>query len=666
MELLLPEPVTSKEHEEFRISLHATGEVNGVSVIALVDSGSTHSFVNPKIVKQSGYSPTLTKPMEITVANRGKMYYEQKCDDMLWVMCGQEFQFDLKVMEIGSYDLLLGGDWIKKEGPILLDVGAPSITLIKGEMKIVLKGIQELPKRSTEKNKRQVQQDETCMLIQAFPIGTNDKEIIVPDSMDQLLNQYSEIFKEPKKLPPKRAHDHAIPLKTGTEPINLRPYRHSHEQKAAIEKLVDEMLAASVMRPSSSPFASLAILVKKKDGIWIMCIDYRRLNNLTIKNKYPIPVIDELLEELKGAVVFSKIDLRAGYHQIRVKEEDISKTAFRVHHGHFEFRVMPFGLTNAPASFQNLMNDVFKEELRKSVLVFFDDILVYSKSWEEHLQHLEIVFQKLRAHRLFAKMSKCAFGVERVDYLGYIISKDGVATDASKIEAIIHWPTPQNARGLRGFLGLAGYYRRFVKDYGVICKPLTQLLGKKGFQWSLKAQEAFERLKTAMTSAPVLALPDFFEPFCIEADACDVGLGAVLTQNGRPLVFLSKALGVKNAAKSTYEKELMAIVMAISKWRHYLQDKPFVTKTDQQSLKYLLEQKLKHQLQHKALVKFIGPDYTIRYKRGKHNVVADALSRRDCNTQHDRLANGVPHVSVSHLSSIIPVLGGRSQEKLHW
>ena len=189
--------------------------------------------------------------------------------------------------------------------------------------------------------------------------------------------------------------------------------------------------------------------------------------------------MDELQEELKGAVVFSKIDLRAGYPQIRVREEDIPKTAFRVHHGHFEFKVMPFGLTNAPASFQNFMNDVFKEELRKIVLVFFDDILVYSNSWDSHLKDLEKVFKKLRAHKLFAKLSKCEFGVERIDYLGYVISKEGVATDGSKIEAMLLWPIPKSAKELRGFLGLTGYYRRFVKDYGVICKQTSYRIARK-------------------------------------------------------------------------------------------------------------------------------------------------------------------------------------------
>ncbi|KAJ4801231.1 polyprotein [Rhynchospora pubera] len=673
--LLLPQPAKENE-EEVRISLHAIGEVknldlirikgnvNGVPVIALVDSGSTHSFIDPKVVKNAGYTSIQTRPLEITVANGEKMQCDKKCEGFTWSMQGEEFRFDLKVMEIVTYEMLLGGDWIKKVGPVLLDVNKLSLAMIKGGKRVVLKGVKEEPKvhaidgelkvvRAVE-GELKVQRGELCMLVQAYPVETQNEETLISEELQVILSSYSEIFKEPKELPPKRTHDHVIPLKEGAEPVNLRPYRYSHEQKAAIEKIIEEMMAASVIQPSSSPFASPAVLVKKKDGSWRLCIDYRRLNALTIKNKYPIPLIEELLEELKGAEIFSKIDLRAGYHQIRVREEDVPKTAFRVHHGHFEFKVMPFGLTNAPASFQNLMNDVFKEELRKSVLVFFDDILVYSKNYKEHIQHLKIVFRKLKEHNLFAKMSKCAFGVERIEYLGHIISKEGVATDAHKVEAMLNWPIPKNIKELRGFLGLTEYYRRFIKNYGIICKPLTELLGKIEFKWNVKAQEAFERLKKAMSSAPVLALPDFTQPFCIEADACETGLGAVLTQGGRPLAYLSKALGPKNMAKSTYEKELMAILMAVSKWRHYLQGQPFVIKTDHQSLKHLLEQKLKHQLQHKALTKFIGLDYSIQYKKGKQNVVADALSRRNNLTTNSSTSN-LNYLNNLQLSQVQPL-----------
>ena len=284
-------------------------------------------------------------------------------------------------------------------------------------------------------------------------------------------------------------------------------------------------------------------------------------------NKFPIPVIEELLDELHGATVFSKIDLTSEYHQVCVKAEDVLKTAFRAHTGQYEFLVMPFGLTSAPLTFQSLMNDIFRHFLQKFVLVFFDDILVCNPTTTTHAEHLRLVFTTLRSHHLVANVKKCVFGQPRITYIGYIIDAQGVLTDSSKIQAMLDWPTPSNLRGLRGFLGLTGYYRKFVQNYSALAWPVMQQLKKDAFRWNSEVDHALQTLKKTTTSLPVLALSDFSKEFVIEEDALGLGLGAVLMQEKRPIAFYSQKLSTIAHTKSVYERGLMAIVFAIKKWR---------------------------------------------------------------------------------------------------
>lgn len=327
--------------------------------------------------------------------------------------------------------------------------------------------------------------------------------------MQEILVEYQDMFKEPIELPPLRGAEHQIQLQEGAILFKMRPYRYPYMQRKEIETMIEDMLRAAIIQPSSSPFASLVLLVKKNDGSWRLCVYYRKLNSLTVKDSYPIPLIDDLLDELGGARVFSKIDLRVGYHQIRVKQEDVHKTAFVTSTGHYEFNVMPVGLTNVHATFQSLMNEVFIKELKEFVRVFFDDILIYSPNEDVHCLHLRKVIDLLRKNFLYAKASKCSFGQNQIKYLGHIINHQGVVVDPSKIQSIKEWPLPQTVKALRGFLGLIGYYRKFVKNYGVIAKSVTALLKKGGFKWNLQAAEAFYQLKQAMTTTLVLQLPDF-------------------------------------------------------------------------------------------------------------------------------------------------------------
>ena len=485
-----------------------------------------------------------------------------------------------------------------------------------------------LPKISASQLHTLEQKEDIWCVLELFMINSSPEQADLPPAITELITEFSCIFDKPTGLPPPRSHFHTIPLIPGAQPFKLRPYRYSPAQKDEIEQQVQELLRNGMIQESSSPFASPVLLVKKKTGEWRLCVDYRRLNALTIKNSYPMPIMEEFLDELAGALWFSSLDLRYGYHQILVCPADRFKTAFQTHNGHYEYKVMPYGVTGGPATFQHVMNCVLAPLLRKCVVVFIDDILIYSSSWEAHLQHIREVFLLLQQHQFKVKLSKCTFAQQQVHYLGHVISKDGVATDPKKVMDIQNWPTPQSVREVRGFLGLAGYYRKFVKNFGLISKPLTNLL-KKGelFVWTSIHDEAFLLLKQAWSTTPVLALPDFSKTFVIETDASDKGVGAVLLQESHPIAYISRALGPKNQMLSTYEKECLAILLAVDHWRSYLHHAEFVIKTDQKSLTHLDDQRLSTPWQHKALTKLMGLKYRIVYNKGVENTVADALSR---------------------------------------
>lgn len=465
-------------------------------------------------------------------------------------------------------------------------------------------------------------------LLTTSPVPPVFPPVGLPPNIHQLLLEFAAVFDKPSGLPPPRALDHDIPLISGASPVSVRPYRYPPAIKDEIERQVQEMLTTGIIQPSASPFSSAVLLVKKKDKSWRFCVDFRHLNAITAKTKFPVPVIDELLDELSGASWFSSLDLTAGYHQIRLKEDATHKTAFQTHSGHYEFKVMAFGLSGAPATFQLAMNTTLSPVLRKCVLVFFDDILVYSKTYDDHCHHLRLVLQLLQKDKWQVKISKCSFAQRQLAYLGHIISGKGVSTDPDKIAAVRAWPVPATVKELRSFLGLSGYYRKFVPHYGVICKPLNDLL-RKGelFVWTQHHDQAFQALKQALCAAPVLALPDFRRPFVVETDASATGIGVVLIQNGHPLAYLSKALGPRSQGLSTYEKEYLAILAAVDHWKHYLQHAEFHILTDHQSLAQLNEQRLHTVWQQKVFTRLLGLNYKIIYKKGCDNKAADALSR---------------------------------------
>ena len=306
------------------------------------------------------------------------------------------------------------------------------------------------------------------------------------------------------------------------------------ELKIQLQDLTDK----SFIQASTSLWGAPVLFVQKKDDTLRLCIDYRKLNRVTIKNKYQLPCIDDLFDQLKGSRYFSKIDLRSGYHQLRIRAEDVAKTAFRTRYGHYEFLVMPFGLTNAPAAFMDLMNRIFSPFLDQFVVTFIDDILIYSRTEEEHREHLRIVLQTLREHQMFAKLSKCEFWLSEVRFLGHVVSSEGISVDPSKIEAILNWERPKTVFEIRSFLGLAGYYRRFVLDFARLAMPLSRLTRKDvKFEWNDACEHSFQELRTRLTTAPILIVPERGMGYQVYCDALKDGLGCVLMQIGKVVAY---------------------------------------------------------------------------------------------------------------------------------
>jgi hypothetical protein len=310
-------------------------------------------------------------------------------------------------------------------------------------------------------------------------------------------------------MPPDRNIEFLIELLPWTPPISKRPYRMPINELIELKKQLVELQVKGFIHPSSSPWGVTVLFVEKKDVTQWMCVDYRSLNEVTIKNKYPLPQIEDLFDQMNGASVFLKIDWRSGYYQWKIRESDIPMTAFRTRYGLYEYNVMSFGLTNVPAYFMYLMNKVFMEYLDKFVVVFIDDILVFSKTEEVHEKHLRLVLEKLRSNKLYAKFSKCEFWLTKIAFLGHVISTGGVSVDPGKIKDVLNLMPPTTASEIQSFLGLAGYYRWFIKDFSKIAKPIMKLLEKnKAFEWTTECQASFEKLRKRLTSAPVLVLPD--------------------------------------------------------------------------------------------------------------------------------------------------------------
>jgi hypothetical protein len=361
---------------------------------------------------------------------------------------GVQVEIEAQLFDLGGMDLILGVEWLRTLGDIIMNWNTHSMSFWYNKKWVTFHGLSG-DVETLNNVLRPTRRRGVGVFQQMVTHGQEQQK-----ELAELLNAFDKVFMEPTGLPPKRQKEHIINLKAGCEAVNVRLCRYPHHHKNEIEKQVKELLATSVIRHSISSFSSPVILVKKKDGSWRMCIDYRALNKVTIPDKFPIPVIEELLDELNGASIFSKLDLKSGYHQVRVRKEDVHKTTFCTHEGHYEFLVMPFGLVNAPSTFQSLMNEVFRSMMRKFVLVFFDDIIVYSKDWDSHMKHLKEVLGILEKHGPVANKKKCHFAQDSIEYLGHVISQKGVVVDPSKVESVTNWPTPRNVKGVGDFWAL--------------------------------------------------------------------------------------------------------------------------------------------------------------------------------------------------------------------
>ncbi|KAI3723553.1 hypothetical protein L2E82_35208 [Cichorium intybus] len=564
--------ITATQAQTDNKVVNGTFLINDCYASVLFDSGADKSFVSLE------FEPILHTPRTILdehftveVANGKNISLNAVIQDCTFDFCGHKFSVNLVPMELGSFDIIVGMDWLSQnhaeivcyEKFIRIPLADGQSLRIYGETRS-----KKLSLMSCTQARSYLRKEYMAFL--AHVVETKVKEKKIEDI--PIVRDFPDIFPDDVSgLPPVRELEFRIDLVPEAAPIAKSPYRLAPTEMQELASQLQELTDKGFIRPSTSPWGAPVLFIKKKDGSFRMCIDYRELNKLTIKNRYPLPRIDDLFDQLQGASCFSKIDLRSGYHQLRVREEDIPKTAFRTRYGHYEFTVMPFGLTNAPAAFMDLMNRVFKPYLDRFVIVFIDDILIYSKTKADHERHLRLTLQTLQGNQLYAKFSKCEFWLNEVQFLGHIVSDKGILVDPAKVEAVKNWKAPRNPKEIRSFLGLAGYYRRFISNFSKIALPLTFLTCKgTPFDWGPKQEDAFQTLKQRLCDAPILTLPEGSEDFVVYCDASNLGLGCVLMQRGKVIAYASRQLKIHERNYTTHDLELGAVVFALKIWRHYL------------------------------------------------------------------------------------------------
>ena len=611
-------------------TLNVQIEINGKVFPGLIDCGADGTYIPPKMLKEIGLSPRkLEQPFIVRMASGEEYSVEEALQDIDFLIQGAPFKMDFYVTSFSNSQIILGGDWLQKYNPQINWVQRLIRVTINRQRHNIQAGTKHITDIDTSGIAR-IEFDDSVYLVQS--ITNEETQEDLDPRVAAILENYKDVFSDelPIETPLPRETYHIIPLVEGAKPIQSRQYKMSDEQIKILTKTIQDLKRQNIIEPSTSPWRTPVILVKKKTGDWRMVLDYRKVNNLTKGDGYPMKDVIDLLNQIAKGKIFTTLDLTQGYHQIPMDPDSKEITAFSVpgeEGGLYHYNVMPFGLKNAPASFQRFADEVYKG---LPCTVYIDDVAIYSDNLEQHLADLEAVLQRMREQKVYAKRKKCIFAQPKVPYLGHFVSHGKVEVDPKKTQAIRDWPRVTNLKQLRGFLGLTGYYRRFIENYAKVAIPLTTLLKKETiFKWGAPQEEAKQALINALTTAPVLAAYDSSKPIVVCTDASDHAIGAVLSQEGRPVVYLSKTLSETEKKWSIYEKELFAVVYAFKQWDHYLALKKFDLITDNGALSYIQKQPKISPKQARWLDVLSQMDFTLTHKPGKENTVADALSRRD-------------------------------------
>jgi predicted aspartyl protease len=634
-------------------------QVNGIRSSLLVDTGSAVTIFN------NHFGSSVSKcHVRAAVANGEQMVITGVA--MMELRLGSDV-FRIKVFVSPKVvDNVLGLDVLSKL--------RCSINL--AEMKLEFKG-QALPLYSTPEltmialvndvMRTSTQKSELPEVIASQILKVSDEQ---RTSAINLLQEYADIFRT-EPLGSSRNFEHKLEL-LDPEPVKMMPRRVPQTQYAAMQEEIERMLKLGVIRKSVSPYASPVVLVKKKNGKIRFCVDYRRLNDKTVKDAFPLPNILDVLEALQGAKFFATLDLQSGFWQIPMRERDIGKTAFCVPHGHYEFLKMAFGMSNSTATFQRAMTELLRPILNKGVVVFVDDIVIYSDSLPGLLDTMQKVFHLLREDNLTLNPEKCELFRTEVTVLGHRVSAQGIQPLEDKVEAIETWPTPKNKKEMRSFLGLCNYYRQYVVDFAKIAAPLHKLTGKTAkWEWSEREEEAFVNLKSAMQITPVLMLYDPHRPVMVDCDSSNYALGGVLVQmddegNEKPVAFYSRCLSKTEAVYCTTRKELLAVLACLRHWRYYLLGRKVVVRTDHSSLVWLKSFKNPENQLARWLEELSQYDIELQHRPGSKSGNADALSRRPCHekcTYCERREVREQEFNIRHISIQAEINWSIEQEK---